>query len=344
MEFRLAKPHAPIRVTSCHDWERGWPWIEHLYHGQPAIEWRSVSTLRSAFTRHLPGPHLGRVRAAFEVAAIMATRKADLLVSHGPYASYYLEAIARRFDHSVPHFAFSFNFTDIPEGLRLRAMRRAFAQTNRFFVFSNMERELYSTIFEVPVERFIFMRWGVAPPISRPGPRMIESPYVAAIGGEARDFDTLCEAARLLPRVPFVLVTRPASLDGMNLPSNMQVHVNLPWEKTWSLVAHADAALVPLRSSQTPNGHVTIVGGMHLGKAQVVTDSIGIRDYIEDGKNGLLVPPKDGRAFARAIECLLDDPALRESLGIAAQSFARTNCTENVTVETFRTHLVENLS
>jgi glycosyltransferase involved in cell wall biosynthesis len=86
---------------------------------------------------------------------------------------------------------------------------------------------------------------------------------------------------------------------------------------------------------------VTIVGGMHLGKAQVITDSAGIRDYAENEKTALLVPAQDPAAFAEAVERLLDDPPLRERLGRAAQAFAAEYCNETVTVETFRSQLIE---
>jgi glycosyltransferase involved in cell wall biosynthesis len=264
-----------------------------------------------------------------------------LVVSHGPYTSYYVEALGRSLSREVPHLAFAFNFTDIPSGYRLDAMRRAFAHTDRFFVYSRMERDLYSRIFDVPTDRFVFMRWGVAPPISIPDPRTIDRPYVAALGGEARDYATLCEAARRLPAVRFVMIVRPHSLTGLNVPGNVDVRVNLPWQEAWSLVWHAEAALIPLRSSRTPNGHVTVVGGMHIGKAQVITDSVGIQDYAEDGKTALLVRPQNAAAFAAAIERLLDDAALRDRLGRSAQRFASEHCTEDVTVEAFRQQLFE---
>jgi len=318
-----------------------WPWIAPLYHGDPPVEWRSITTQRSTLVKRLPGPHLGRVRAALRIAAITAARRTDLLVSHGPYTSYYVEALGRRPNWEIPHLAFAFNFTDIPDGYRLEAMSRAFAHTDRFFVYSRMERELYSQTFGVPVDRFLFSRWGVAPPITEPNPRSIPVPYVAALGGEARDYVTLCEAARQLPSVRFVMVVRPHSLEGIDVPGNVDVRVNLPWREAWSLIWHSDVSLVPLRSSRSPNGHVTLVGGMHLGKAQVITDSLGIRDYAADGETALLVPARDASAFAGAIERLLDDPPLRNRLGLAARSFAAEHCTESVTVEAFRRLLVE---
>lgn len=331
----------PVRVTSCHDLPPGWPWIAGLYQGEPAVEWRSISTRRSPLLAQIPGPHLGRIKAAIEVRRILARRQTDLLVTHGPYTSYYVEALGRSGRRDVPHLAFAFNFTDIPAGYRLEAMRRAFARTERFTVYSQMERELYAETFGIPTERFIFMRWGVGPPLVTPGPRTFEGSYVAAIGGEARDYATLAEAARRLPRVRFVLVVRPHSLEGITIPDNVQVRVNLPWDEAWSLVWHADAALVPLRSGRTPNGHVTIVGGMHIGKAQVITDSAGIRDYVENEKTALLVPPGDSAALAGAIERLLDEPELRERLGRAARLFASEHCNETVPVEAFRRQLIE---
>ena len=121
-------------------------------------------------------------------------------------------------------------------------------------------------------------------------------------GGEARDYATLCAAARRLPTTPFVLIARPDSLNGIDVPANVLVHTNLPWDRAWSIVWHAELVALPLRSKDTPNGHVTAVGAMHLGKAQVITDSAGIRDYFVDGQTALLVHPQDPAAFARSID------------------------------------------
>jgi hypothetical protein len=275
--------------------------------------------------------------------SIVAAGRTDFIVSHGPYTSYYAEAVGRGRHRDVPHLAFSFNFTDIPSGSRLAAMRRAFSRINRFMVYSTMERDLYSEVFGIPIERFIFLRWGVAPPIFEPGPREITQGYVAALGGEARDYGTLCEAARRLPDVTFALIVRPHSLAGIDVPKNVTVYTNLTWDRAWSFVWHSDVALLPLRSRDTPNGHVTAVGTMHIGKAQIITDSVGIRDYATDEQTALLVRPGDDAGFARAIERLLRDSDLRKRLGSAARTFAAEYCTEPVTVECFRKHLIEML-
>ena len=337
----MSEGSGAARVISCHDAEPGWPWLAPLYHGKPDVDWHSISTRRSSLIRQLPGPHIGRVRAALQLRRMLSRGEADLIVSHGPYTSYYVEALGRGSQRTVPHLAFAFNFTDIPGGYRLDAMRRAFPRIDRLVVYSRMERQLYSDVFGIPEDRLTFMRWGVAPPIVQPKARTIRQPYVVAIGGEARDYATLCDAARRLPQVSFVLIVRPHSLSCIDVPANVDVRVNLAWDETWSLLWHAEAGLLPLRSSQTPNGHVTLVGGMHIGKAQVVTDSEGIRDYAEHERTALLVPARDPAAFATAIERLLDDSILRRRLGRAAQSFAAEHCSEAVTVEAFSRQLID---
>ena len=59
---------------------------------------------------------------------------------------------------------------------------------------------------------------------------------------------------------------------------------------------------------------------MSQGRPVVVTDNGGQREYVEHGKNGLLVPPGDARALAGAMERLVDDAGLRQRLGQQAKA------------------------
>ena len=58
------------------------------------------------------------------------------------------------------------------------------------------------------------------------------------------------------------------------------------------------------------------------GRAVVATAVGGLRDAIEDGVDGLLVPPRDVAALRAAIERLLGDDELRTRLGEAARAKA----------------------
>jgi len=59
---------------------------------------------------------------------------------------------------------------------------------------------------------------------------------------------------------------------------------------------------------------------MSQGLPVVVTNNGGQREYVVDGKNGLLVQPGDAKALAEAIGRLIDDAALRQQLGRQAKA------------------------
>lgn len=59
---------------------------------------------------------------------------------------------------------------------------------------------------------------------------------------------------------------------------------------------------------------------MSQGHPVIATNNGGQREYIEDGKNGILVPPGDAQALADAIERLIVDAELRKQLGRQAKA------------------------
>lgn len=63
--------------------------------------------------------------------------------------------------------------------------------------------------------------------------------------------------------------------------------------------------------------------GMSCGAACVVTASGGVAEYAIDGKNVLVVPPRDADALAEAIRRLVEDAAFRERLAAAGLETAR---------------------
>lgn len=66
------------------------------------------------------------------------------------------------------------------------------------------------------------------------------------------------------------------------------------------------------------------------GRAVVATDVAGCRDVVEDGVNGLLVPPGDAQALAKAIEHLLCDSALRRRMGLAGRQRVEERFSDNL--------------
>lgn len=60
------------------------------------------------------------------------------------------------------------------------------------------------------------------------------------------------------------------------------------------------------------------------GRAVITTDVPGCRDAIKVNETGLLIPAKNAKALANAIEKLIQDTELRVKMGIAGRQLAET--------------------
>ena len=88
-----------------------------------------------------------------------------------------------------------------------------------------------------------------------------------------------------------------------------------PRHAVFELLRAADATLL---SSSRENFPFTIVEALSVGTPAIATDVGGVAEVVEDGRNGLLVPPAAPAALARAIGRFFGDQALRERLRSAA--------------------------
>ncbi|MGI8819369.1 MAG: glycosyltransferase family 4 protein [Chthoniobacterales bacterium] len=92
------------------------------------------------------------------------------------------------------------------------------------------------------------------------------------------------------------------------------------------LLSQADALVLPSRDETMP---IVLLEAMSLGKAVIATEVGGIAEWIDDGHNGLLVPPENPTALAEAITRLANDPGFRGLIGIAG----RNTFDEHFTIE-----------
>ena len=88
-----------------------------------------------------------------------------------------------------------------------------------------------------------------------------------------------------------------------------------PRETVLELLAAADALLL---SSTWENFPHAVVESLAVGTPVIATAVGGVTEIVEDGVNGLLVPPQDPGALAGAIRRFFVDEELREHLRAAA--------------------------
>ena len=327
-------------IVNLSEAEPEWNWLHHHAFGPTPVRWQHASSRAIAVPDWAPKPQAWRrIGAARHAASAMGDASA-LLVSHGPRMTMYGSfALAARF-RPRRHLAYAFNFTELPTAATRAAMRLAFGRVDRFVVFSTMERRLYADFFHLDIDRFDMLHWAVRPPTpdDHADPSLPQK-YICALGSQGRDYRTLMAAMTLLPRLNLVVVATPSSVHDLTIPPNVTVRCNVPLAQTMGILQRSTASIVPLMGSQVPCGHVTLVAAMHLEKTSIVSDSTGVADYVQDGVNGLTVPPGDAAALAHSIERLIDDAALNERLASNALTFARRNCTEQTVVDYLQGYL-----
>jgi len=148
--------------------------------------------------------------------------------------------------------------------------------------------------------------------------------------------DLLLEtAARVRPQLSFRLVILAGedfapfaeSIRRLGLEGRVTV-----LERVLEIEEYLQAADLGLFTSDSESFCLSILEAMCFGCPSVATRVGGIPEVVEDGISGLLAPPGDAAALARAVESLITDPSRRSTMGEAARSRARERFSADVIV------------
>lgn len=203
-----------------------------------------------------------------------------------------------------------------------------------YAVLSSEERERFPRTWGVDSARVAFVPFcrtltseELAVPPSDDG-------YAWSGGDSFRDWDTFLAAVRRLPETRFRVASATlASRDG--LPPNLEAG-RVPHEAFVDQLRRASVAVVPMPAGiERSAGQQTYLNAMAFGKPVVVADAPGVRDHVEDGETGLVVPAGDADALAGALAALAADPGEARALGERARAAVEARFT--------RTHYAERL-
>ncbi len=139
------------------------------------------------------------------------------------------------------------------------------------------------------------------------------------------------EAARLVknkyPEAVFKLIGWPLAGD----PSVIEVEKIEKWKEEGiveilgetddvrSFIAAASVYVLPSYREGMPR---TVLEAMAMGRAIITTDASGCRETVEEGVNGFLVPVKDSRTLAEAMEKFIVEPDLAGKMGRESRRIA----------------------
>jgi glycosyltransferase involved in cell wall biosynthesis len=156
-----------------------------------------------------------------------------------------------------------------------------------------------------------------------------EGDYLLSVGGDvSRDYETLKLAVFELG-MPIVLRTNLVQEEPARYPHVKVVTERQNDTQLRELYRRARIVVLPLKDMLHPGGITTLLEAFACGNAVVVSNSRGVRDYLRDGENCLVVPSEDPVALRSAVERLLADSCLRERLGRGARAYAEAELSQD---------------
>ena len=150
-----------------------------------------------------------------------------------------------------------------------------------------------------------------------------EVPIVLLVGRIVphKGVEHFVEAARYVPDAWFLVAGGGSSLDAMKrLALSMGVADRVRFlgrisdDRLPEVYAACDVFVLPSVSRLEAFGIVALEA-MSTGKPVIVADIPGVREIIEDGRDGLLADPVNPRDLAEKIRRLLSDPEVRKTMG-----------------------------
>jgi len=201
----------------------------------------------------------------------------------------------------------------------------AYRRVDHFFVHSTNDTHLAAEVYHLPAAKFSFWPYVRETPASgEPSPAyMFESKeeYIVSYGCNARDYRTFVRAVETT-QLRAVVVAREYNLRNIIIPPNVLAFCDIPLEQCDKLVSQCRFAVFTFDGSEPSCGQISIVTAFMLGKPVICTECPGVREYVRDGENGLLVKMNDADDLQAKMVRLTEDDGLYVHLAEGARRWA----------------------
>jgi glycosyltransferase involved in cell wall biosynthesis len=259
------------------------------------------------------------------VGGARLAREYDLVYSHtsvpGEILAGLAAAIARRphavHRHVYPHFSPRPPARALQRGLYRAMLRRA-----RIVAVAAHVADAVAAA-GVPRGRIEVIPNGVFVPAEVAPPRADDGPVRIGLLGRLdsqKGADVFVAAARILGGEADLVLGAPGAHDRYAeelLAAARAANVGIVMPAGPEFLRTVDVVAMPSRRNE---GHpLVLLEAMALGKPVVASEIPGIREVVESGRTGLLVPDGDAGALAAALRSLVESPELRASLGARAR-------------------------
>lgn len=180
-----------------------------------------------------------------------------------------------------------------------------------FSCVTTVECQNYSRIFELPIEKFHYVQWGLADYAKKYEITVDESRFVFSAGRSNRDWPFVFEAlGNSLYHGKMIC----AEGNYRGKYDNLEVLVNISDDEYYTQLAKSFCVLISVKDCSISAGQITLIQAMQFGKPVIMTQSDGLtNDYVVDGFNGLIVE-KNKEAVLHALKRLYEDSILYSTL------------------------------
>ena len=211
-------------------------------------------------------------------------------------------------------------------GVQIRLQRLAYRFATRVVANSPAARQMLESEGVSPASIAVIPNGlDLAAYVERPPRTDIRTILTVANLRPEKNHDTLIDAASVLVRTHKALTFQfagdgpeRAALEARAASRGVSSHIEFLGhrEDVPSLLAAADAFVLPSRSEAFPNG---VIEAMAAGLPIVASAVGGVANLLDSGRTALLVPPGDPEALLLALGSFIDKPAWAAELGRAAR-------------------------
>lgn len=318
--------------------ERPKVWLYDLPYDLTVLDQRFVtgpSKLRRLVYGKLPLP------LAFAAEAFRVRKKYDAIFAWGAEASSLPLALALRFTRRRKRAPLVTLYSWISSGAKAKLLRFAWPGITTLVLPPSAQAEFAVKQLGVPAERIVSPKWVVDteffdPALAKPEADKPSEQGIAMIcsaGRENRDFATLIAALDGTGVRCHIAGSLVAGMDDRwraelgdrgeraALPEGVSFGPLTPVELR-DLYARSRFVVLPLHPSDTDHGISCMIEAFAMGRAVVCTRVDGQRDALEEGVNGVFVPPHDAAALRAQILELIADEERTEAMGREARRLA----------------------
>ena len=290
------------------------------------------------------------VAAAQAWIAFGKRNQVDAILTDGEHIGIPLALLLKLARARTPHVTIGHRITAAKKRVFFRWLH-VHTHMARIALHARAQYELGTRELDLPPEKLALVPYQVDTEFWRPQP-VEEERLICSAGLEFRDYPTLMSAvADLDVRVVIGAAShwskRRNTAEHAPQPRNVTVD-SYDYQALRTLYSRSAVVVVPLDDTDFQAGVTTILEAMAMGKAVVVTHSLGQTDVVEDRRavtrgpqpksrpasllktladqagvaiepSGFYVPPSDPAALRRAIEYLLAHPEERARLGAAGR-------------------------